>query len=258
MISDEDSKASTAHKLEGGKKLKKKRKLRATLYLLMALGILHVIIGVLAFGILEPMVTALIFGPVVLLFSLILLKKSDERSLLESQIITSSNTIAFLNIISYILLIVFGAAQDRFYINILMGVAIVMDAVIFSVFFFEKIKFEDMNSLKIIDYLSIIIIKGIGTGLLFYMLAWTGKLRESPNFIMITYHVVFGTAIMILGEKLYRDTVTTRFQATSIGVLLIAMLIGIFLFFVYPDPRCIVNTVLFVIVITTRAYFLFK
>ncbi|MBD3213859.1 MAG: hypothetical protein GF311_14715 [Candidatus Lokiarchaeota archaeon] len=225
--------------------------------LLFLTGIFHVIIGILAFGLLEPTVTAFIFAFFVLLLSYFMLKFNGTIAVLEKPVIMFSTTVSFLNSITYSTLILEGSTQDRFILNILMTIVIMLNIVNFVIFFTAKVKFEMMDLPEKLSYFTIVILKGLGIGFLFYMLAWIGY-PINPNFVMVSYNLIFGLAFIVFGQKLYTDKESIRIQIGTIFTLMGALIIGIVLFIIYPNSKAIVNNVLISIIIIIRLYYLIK
>ncbi len=159
-------------------------------------GIFHVIIGLLALRLelapaIEILVTALIFAFLFLVRSHKLMKLSKYNLTLETSVIITSATITFLNSITYFILMMWGVAQGKLYINILMIIVIVMNLFTFYIFFTSKIRFEAMNTVEKFDYLTVVMIRGLGLGYLLYLLAYMGFITGSPDYEMLIYIILF-------------------------------------------------------------------
>jgi hypothetical protein len=115
-----------------------------------------------------------------------------------------------------------------------------------------------MISSEKLSYFSIVLMRGLGVGLLFYILAWTGYLEGSPNYAMLEYNFIFGITLIIYGIKLYKAKESKGIQISAILVLSLALIIGIILFTFYPNPKSMVNTILLGIILIIRLYYLVK
>jgi len=221
-------------------------------------GILHVAIAIAAFGLIEPMVTAIIFAFFVLLLSRMMIKLHNYNIALETPVIISSTTVSFLNTITYLTILFTGMTQNRLMLNILMITVVLINIFNFIVFFNAKIRFERMENLETMSYLTIVMLKGLGLGFLFYMLAYIGYIDGNPNFVMLGYNLIFGLAIIFYGEKLYEAKESKKVQINGVITLILATAVGLFLFFLYPNPKILINTALFSFIIATRVYYINK
>lgn len=224
-------------------------------------GILHIIIGIVALRLqfsqaIELLVTGFIFATLVFIWSLQMLKLSEPELALERSLIISSTTVPFLNILTYLVLMIWGAAQGQLYINILMGIVIIMDIFCFTIFYTVKIRYESMDTLNKLNYLTIIMIRGLGLGLLLYILAYVGVLTDEPNYVMIVYNSIFGGALIYYGEKLSKKKESKKIHMGTLFVVICAFLFKIILLFVYPYPKFIIHLTLLIIILVVQLAYL--
>ena len=106
-----------------------------------------------------------------------------------------------------------------------------------------------------LDYFSIVVIRGLGIGLLINLLGWI----IPPNLIMILFILLFGSLNMSYGNRLITKREEIRVQLGALIVLFIALVIGILIYLhVIQDPTCLVNLVLFCVLIPIRIYYIKK
>ena len=220
-------------------------------------GFLHIIICILAVGLLEISVTAFFFTFFVLWLSSMLNKLIKCNIIGERDILISCTTITFLNSMTYLTLILTGAAEERFYLNILMLIVIGFNIVNFIMFFSIKTHLDQMCRAEKLSYFTIVIIRGLGIGLLFTVLSWI--VPPNINFIMIIYILIFGYLNMIYGNKLFNKSKDLKIQIGAVITLILGLLFAIIIFLmVIPDPKTFVNILLFCVIIPIRIYYVKK
>jgi len=244
------------------KKNTKKIKTAAKVFFLS--GLLHIVIGLIALRLelapaIEILVTALIFAFLFLVRARKLLKLSIYNFSLETSVIITSATITFLNCITYFILMMWGVAQGKLFINILMIIILVMNVFCFYVFFTSKVRYEAMNPLEKFDYLTVVMIRGLGLGYILYLLAYMGFITGIPDYEMLVYNTIFGIALVIYGEKLYKEKDSKKVQIRAFIVISLAFSLQILLIIFFSlDPKFIIQSVLFIIILIIRVYYLFK
>ncbi len=220
-------------------------------------GILHGILGILARGLLELSVTALIFSFFVILLARILIKLIKYNVMNERPVIISCTTICFLNTTTYLTLILTGATEGRFYLDIFMVILIGFNVINFTIFFGSKAKFDQMDNTEKISYFSIVILRGMGIGLLFQILGYIGN-PPKPNYIMIIYILIFGIANMFYGERLYSKRKKIGIHIGAIITLVIGFVFAVILTFIFPSPKFVVYVILLMILIAIRIFYFYE
>ncbi len=220
-------------------------------------GIFHGILGILARGLLELSVTALIFCFFVILLARILIKLIKYNVLNERPVIISCTTICFLNSTTYLTLILTGASEGRFYLDIFMVILIALNVINFTIFFNTKAKFDIMDNLEKLSYFSIVIIRGMGIGLLFQILGYIGN-PPKPNYIMIIYILIFGIANMFYGERLYSKRKRFGIQIGAIITLVAGFIFAVILIFIFISPKFVVYIILLMILFAITIFYLHK
>ncbi|TXT62607.1 MAG: membrane protein of unknown function [Promethearchaeota archaeon] len=242
-------------------KIKWSKHLKISSIVFLITGIIHIIIGFIAFTLelvqaIELSVTAWIFAGLVLHRSYMLLKLSDASLILKSTAIISSATISFLNASTYIILITWGVVFGKLFITSIIILLIIMDFFCFIVFYSAKIQYEHMNTMQKLDYLSIIMIRGLGLTFLFNILAYIGVISDGPNYMMITYNTFFGVALTVYGVKLYTIKESRRVQIGASLTVIFAFIIKIILIVLYKDPKCMFHSILLSITLCIRISYL--
>ncbi|MHA1488222.1 MAG: hypothetical protein ACTSRI_00800 [Promethearchaeota archaeon] len=221
-------------------------------------GLLHVIVGILAIGILDLCVTAFIFSGFFIPIGLKMIQLVKNNLLDEtSPMIIASATISFLNSITILTHVITATPEDRLYLYILLIIIIIINCFSFPIVFKKKTELDQMAANEKLSYLSIIIIRGLGLGLLFNVLDWIGFSNEF-NPLMIYYILVFGILYIFFGNKLYKQKEIIKIQIWALLMLILGLMLGIILCLLYPNPKFIVNTILFCGLIPIRIYYIKK
>ncbi len=221
-------------------------------------GLLHVIVGILAIGLLDLCVTAFIFSGFFIPIGLkmIQLVKNDLLNETRPTIIASA-TISFLNSITVLTHVITATPEDRIYLYIFLIIIIIINCISFPIVFKKKTELDQMDANEKLSYLSIVIIRGLGLGLLFNALDWIGFSNEF-NPLMITYILTFGILYMFFGNKLYKQKDIIKIQIGALLTLILGLMLGIILYLFYPNPKFIVNTILSCGLIPIRFYYVKK
>ena len=106
-----------------------------------------------------------------------------------------------------------------------------------------------------LSFFSITVIKGLGIGLLFNVLAWVGLINDVNPF-MITYILVFGTLNMIYGELLYRRKEVKKIHNRALIVLILGLISEVILCIFLVNAKSIVDIFLYIVVICIRFYYI--
>ncbi len=226
------------------------------IYVYILLGMTHLIVGFLAIEFLELTVTAFIYSFFFLTigFSLLKFKKRDELENTKMIIILAS-TIAVLNAYCSLSQLITCNFNNIFLLPVFILFNFGLDLLVFSIFFNYKTKVDEMDNVEKISYFSIVITRGLGLGLLFQILAW---LLLSPNVIMISYILLFGSVNMLFGQLFYFKKENRNLQKLGFFFLILGAIFGVYVLMLYPNYTFIVFTILYAIVIPIRFFYLFK
>ena len=173
------------------------------------------------------------------------------------RIIIFCTTISFLNFITILTHGLTATPGDRIYLYIFMIIFIIIDLINFPIFFIRKIELDQMVFNDKLNYFAIVIIKGLGLGLLFNVLAWIGIISDL-NLYMIMYILVFGTLNMIYGELLYTKKEEKKIQNRAIIILVLGLIFETTLIFFFPNAKSLVDIILLDIIIPIRIYYIKK
>ncbi len=221
-------------------------------------GILHAIVGILSIGLITLVVTFLIFSGFFLLLGLRMIKIMGYDMLDRTKrIIIFCTTISFLNFITILTHMFTATPGDRVYLYVFMIIFIIIDLINFPIFFIRKIELDQMDFNDKLSYFTIVIIKGLGLGLLFNVLAWIGIISDL-NLYMIIYILVFGTLNMIYGELLYTKKEEKKIQNRAIFILVLGLIFETTLIFFFPNAKSLVDIILLGVVIPIRIYYVKK
>lgn len=234
------------------------KKVLISAYLIFIIGFEHLIIGILSLGILELSVTAFIFFFFYVLMGYSLIRVLKNNLIEENNsILLGCTTIAFLNSLTYFLLIITSAPADRTFLYYLLIIPIAINIFNFPILFLKKIELDQMTLDGKLSYFSIVIIRGLGFSFLFNILAFIGW-PMNPIYPMIFYLSVFGLLNLLLSNALYNKISYKNIQLYAIAVLMAGMIIGIGIYFLYPNPKTIVWSMLYIIIIPLRFYYFNK
>ena len=225
-------------------------------YLLLFSGILHLIVTVLARGLLEIAATALIFCIFFLLLGTVTIMRVRKNQLDETtKIIISNITITFLNSITILTHIITRTPEDRFIVYIFLILILIINLICFPVFFIKKTELDRMDGVEKFSFFSIAVIKGLGLGLLFNVLAWIGLINDVNPF-MIIYIIVFGSLNMIYGELLYRRKENKKIQNRALIALILGLISEAILVIFFVNAKSIVDIIIYIVIIPIRFYYI--
>ena len=226
--------------------------------LTLIVGILHIFIGVLAIGLLELSVTLFIFSIFLLFISLRLITVMRNNPLDEKRrIIISCATGSFLNVVTMLTHIIIASPNDRLVLYFFLFFFIAIGFYNFLIFFIKKIQLDQMDNDDKLSYFTIVILRGLGLGLLFNVLAWIG-ISGDLNPIMITYILIFGTLNTIFGEQLYSKNDVKKIQMRALIVLILGLVFETILVSFFPNPKSLVDIILYSVIIPVRIYYIKK
>ena len=226
--------------------------------LMLIVGILHIFIGVLAIGLLELSVTLFIFSIFLLLISVRLITIIRKNPLDgKRRTVISCATVSFLNAFTMLTHIIIASPDDRLVLYVFLVFFIVIDFYNFMIFVNKKIQLDQMDKDDKLSYLTIVIIRGLGLGLLFNVLAWIG-ISGNLNPIMIIYILIFGTLNMIFGEQLYKQREVKKIQMRALLVFILGLVFESILYYLFPNPKSLVDIILYSVIIPVRIYYVQK
>lgn len=225
-------------------------------YLMFISGILHLVVTILARGLLEIAATALVFAIFFLSLSLIMIIRIRKKQLDETRrIIIWNTTVTLLNSITILTHIVIKTPENRMIIYIFLILIVVISLICFLTFFIKKTELDKMVGIEKLSFLSIVVIKGLGLGLLFNVFAWVG-LTNDVNPFMITYILVFGTLNTIFGELLYRKKEDKKIQKRALIILSLGLIFEANLCIFFVNAKSIVDIFLYITIIFIRVYYI--
>ncbi len=226
--------------------------------LMVVSGIIHAIGSILSIGFPTIFVTLLIFSVLILLLGFRMIKVLRYDMLDRTKrIIIFCTTISFLNFITLLTHLLTATPGDRVYLYVFMIIFIIIDLINFPIFFIRKIELDRMDFDDKLSYFTIVIIKGLGLGLLFNVLAWIGIISDL-NLYMIIYILVFGTLNMIYGELLYTKKEEKKIQNRVIIILVFGLIFETILIFFFPNVKSLVDIILLGVIIPIRIYYVKK
>lgn len=227
-------------------------------YLMVISGIFHIIAAFLATGLLEIAATALVFGIFYLLLGIITILRAKNNQLDETRrILIWNTTITLLNSITILTHIIRRTPEDRIIVYLFLILIVIINLVCFPTFFIKKTKLDRMDSIDKLSFFSIAVIKGLGLGLLFNVLAWVG-ITNDVNLFMIIYILVFGSLNTIYGEILYRRKEDKKIQNRALIVLILGLISEAILCIFFTNAKSIVDIFLYIIIILIRFYYIKK
>ena len=225
-------------------------------YLVLISGITHLVVSILTLGLLTISVTTLLFGISFLLLGLGMIWILKNNLLDETRrLIIFCGTISFLNSVTILTNILTGTAEDRIIIYLFLILFVIIDLISFPIFFIKKTELDSMDKNDKLSYFSILIIRGLGIGLLFNVLAWIGVIGDL-NPYMVSYILIFGTINMIFGELLYRKREVKKIQMRAVVFLALGLITELILCFFFLNAKSIADIILYFTVIMIRIYYI--
>ncbi len=219
-------------------------------------GILHIIIGILALGLLTVPITAFIFAFFVIWLSIWFTRLVKINVIDETEILISITTITILNSLNYLIFLLNGDTEGRFYLNILIYIVLCLNMVNFLIFFNTKSKLNNMDTDEKLNYFSIILIRGLGMNLCFGFLDYLRP--PDPHYLVVVICIIFGIFNIIYGNKLIsKGDKRNQIKAlTTVCLSLIYMLL--IFFFILKELTPIFFIFLFSLVVFIRFYYIIK
>jgi hypothetical protein len=226
-------------------------------YLMFISGILHIIVIILSQGLIAIAATALLFAIFFISLSSIMIVRLKRNQLDETRrIVIWNTTISLLNSITILTHIVTRTPENRIVVYGFLVFIVIISLICFTTFFRKKTELDKMEEgIEKLSFFSIIVIKGLGLGLLFNVLAWVGLMNDA-NPLMIIYILVFGMLNMIFGELLYRRKEVKNIQIRALRVLILGLLSEAILCIFFVNAKSIVDVFLYIIVICIRFYYI--
>jgi len=219
-------------------------------------GIFHIIIGILAFGILNVSITAYVFAFFVIWLSIWFTRLVRIKVIDETNILISITTITVLNSLNYLLFILNGNTEGRFFLNMFMYIVLCLNVVNFMIFFITKSQLNSMNTDEKLNYFSIILIRGLGLNLL---LGFLGYLQPpNQHYLVVVFCIIFGIYNMKYGNKLTTE-MDTKVQIKALITVCLSLISTLLIFFlVVSDLKMLFNILLFSVVVLIRFYYVKK
>ncbi|MFX0082438.1 MAG: hypothetical protein ACFE94_11880 [Candidatus Hodarchaeota archaeon] len=215
-------------------------------YLVFLSGILHLVVTILSRGLIEIAATTLIFAILFLLSSLIMVIRIRKNQLdATRRIVIWNTTITLLNSVTISTNIITRTPENRIIVYIFLILIVIISLICFLTFFIKKTELDKMDGTEKLSFFSIAVIKGLGVGLLFNVLAWVGLIND-VNPLMIVYILVFGTLNMIYGELLYRRKEVRKIQIRALIVLILGLTTETILCIFFVNAKSIVDIFLYI------------
>ena len=226
--------------------------------LVLISGITHIVVTILTWGLLTISITTLLFGISFLLLSLGMIWLLKNNLLDKTKrLIIFIGTISFLNSVTILTNILTGTAEDRIIIYLFLILFIIIDLISFPIYYIKKTELDRMDMDDKLSYFSILIIRGLGIGLLFNVLAWIGVIGDL-NPYMISYILIFGTINMIFGELLYIKREVKKIQMRAVVFLTLGLITELILCIFFLNGKSIADIILYITVIMIRIYYIKK
>ncbi len=239
----------------------KKNLIVARLFLLS--GYLHLIVGILAFGVWKITAIAFMMAFFVCWLSSMLAKLIKGNVMAERPPLIFSTIITFLSSLTYLLFMIMGDTMESeigAILNVFMIIIICINVICFITFYNSKTKIEIMDFPEKLSYFSIVIIRGIGMSMFFH----TVTCFSPFNGTMALYLSIFGILLMIFGEKLLTESGNIKIQKISLLILFLAVVVGFIVFLISPlrvpplplDWKTFTYIVIVILVIPIRVYYI--
>ncbi|MFX0189105.1 MAG: hypothetical protein ACFE8A_15375 [Candidatus Hodarchaeota archaeon] len=219
-------------------------------------GIFHIIIGILAFGLLNVPITAFIFAFFVIWLSIWFTRLVKSNLIDETEILISVTIITILNSMNYLIFILEGVTEGRFFLNIFMYIVLCLNIVNFMIFFNIKSKLNSMDMDEKLNYFSILLMRGLGMNFFFRFIDYIRP--PDPHYLVAVFciilgicNIIYGNKVMNKGDKKIQIKVLILVSLSLISTLLIYI-------FIVPALCMLFNIVLFSIVAMLRFYYVKK
>ncbi|MFW9897825.1 MAG: hypothetical protein ACFFDO_01020 [Candidatus Thorarchaeota archaeon] len=219
-------------------------------------GIFHIIIGILAFNLLGLSITAYIFAFFVIWLSNMFIKLVRINVIDETDILISVTTITVLNSMNYLMFILNGVIEGRFFLNMFMYIVLCLNIVNFMIFFNTKSQLNSMDIDEKLNYFSIILIRGLGMNLLFGIIGYLES--PDPYYLRVVFSLIFGIYNTKYGNKL-KTEVDAKVQIKALITVYLSLISALLIFFfVISDLKILFNILLFSVVGLIRFYYVKK
>ncbi|MBD3212297.1 MAG: hypothetical protein GF311_06780 [Candidatus Lokiarchaeota archaeon] len=222
--------------------------------LMMVSGILHLISGILAIGLIELSVTLFIFTGFFLPLSIFLyIHLNQDNYTNKENVIIMSTTVSFLNLLMVITQLLINSPQDRYYIHPILILLGVINSMNFSILFFFKTRNDKMEFGDRVCYFCVVLIRGLGISLLFNILTWIGW-PPDPNIPMILYVCIFGILYVFNGYYLFTKVKNKWVNLELVFILFSSLILGIVSYLSFSHPNLLISAVLFILLIPMILY----
>jgi len=227
-------------------------------FLIFISGITHIIVGFLALENLTICITSIIYCVFFVSIGLALIITIKRGMFNEkNRIIVFGIVVTLLNGFANIILLITENVNQKTLIYGFLVWHVCISFTIFPIIFYVKTELDKMNNSEKISFFSIILVKGLGLNYTFQVLRWIGIVNQAgPNYLMISYCLIFGIINSIIGELLYRRKDKSPIQILSIIILLCCGIVGIILWFNFPEPNLLLFLCFHLIILPIRFYYL--
>ena len=221
-------------------------------------GITHIVVGFLALENITIFLTSIIYSVFLVFLGLALIITLKRGSFNEkNRIIIFCLVVILLNGFANIVLLITENIGQNILISGFFIWHVCISFTIFPIIFYVKTELDKMNNSEKISFFSIILVKGLGLNYTFQVLRWIGIVNQAgPNYLMISYCLIFGITNSIIGELLYRRKDKTPIQILSIIILICCGIIGLILWFNFPEPNLLLFLCFHLIILPIRFYYL--
>lgn len=219
-------------------------------------GLLHIAIGILAFGLVSVPLTAFLFAFFYIWLSIWFYRLVKINAMNETEILISVTIITILNSMNYLIFILEGITKGRFFLNILMYIVLCINFVNFLIFFNTKSKLNNMDIDGKLDYFSILLMRGLGMNFFFRFLDFIQS--PDPHYLIAVICIILGICNIIYGNKIInKGDMKNQIKALILVCLSIIFALLVY-FFIVPALCMLFNIVLFSVVALIRFYYVKK
>lgn len=221
-------------------------------------GITHLIVCFLALENLTIYITSLIYGIFLVFIGLaLIITLRIGRFNEKNRVIVFCIVVMLLNGFANLVLLITENVGHRILIYGFLVWHVCISFSIFPIIFYVKTDLDKMNNSEKISFFSIILVKGLGLNYTFQVLRWIGLENQAgPNYFMISYCLIFGIINSIIGELLYRRKDKIPIQILSIIIIICCGIIGVILWFSFPEPSLILFLFFHLVILPIRIYYL--
>ncbi|TFG24181.1 MAG: hypothetical protein EU529_05175 [Promethearchaeota archaeon] len=219
-------------------------------------GLLHIAIGILAFGLVSVPLTAFLFAFFVIWLSIWFNRLVKANVMNDTEILISITIITILNSMNYLIFILEGVTEGRFFLNILMYIVLSLNLINFLIFFSTKSKLNSMDMDEKLNYFSILLMRGLGMNFFFRFLDFIRA--PDPHYLIAIFCIILGTCIIIYGNKVMNKE-DRKVQIIALILLCLSIIYSLLIYMFIVLALCMLfNIVLFSVVVLIRFYYIIK